>query len=450
MTVAQYENRFIELSHYASEMIANEAIKMRRFSVALRNDIHSKMCCANIRIYAKLVEISIWAEQDEERAAQNRSQLGPRNRMEGPSSSFFGKRSRPNSLPRQAATSAPSARPAQMCSYCKRVGHSEPYYFTRMRDLGFTPLQRNTRPPQQALQRPNFPQQAWVHALAANGQDAVIPNPTAFEVKAHVQGTPIFLLVDTRATVSVVLHATVKRLGLYLTPIIGKRIIAVVGTISEATRMCCDCPIDLGGKVVLVDLIATKIFHYDVILGMDWLTPMKAKIDCETRTVKIYEGDEVPFTFPFQVSHQERILCYASLEEGYDGPLITDTPVVQDFWDVFKTITGLPPQCEIDFTIDLVPGAKPISLPTYRMPPYEIEELRTQIDNLLESGFIRPSVSPWGASVLFAKKKDGSLRLCVDYRRLNQVTIRNKYPLPKIDDLFDQLRGAQYVLKIDL
>ncbi|XP_058070097.1 uncharacterized protein LOC131219119 [Magnolia sinica] len=232
------------------------------------------------------------------------------------------------------------------------------------------------RPPPRPMQRPNFPQQARVHALAGDGQDAVIPNPTTFKVTAHIQGTPIFLLEDTSATVSLVSHATAKRLGLRLTPIIGVRIIATAGTIADATKMCCDYPIDFGGKVVLVDLIATKIFHYNVILGMDWLTPMKAAIDCETRTVKIYESDGVPFTFPFQVSHQERILCYASLDEGYDGPSITGTPVVQDFWDVFKTIPELPPRCEIDFTIDLVPGAKPISLPTYRMPPCEMEELR--------------------------------------------------------------------------
>ncbi|XP_058106404.1 uncharacterized protein LOC131249632 [Magnolia sinica] len=406
MTVAQYENWFTELSCYTFEMIANKAIKMRRFSAGLRSGIRSKMCCASIRTYAELVKMSIRAEQDEERVAWNRSQLGPRSRMERPSSSFAGKRPRPNSPPQLAAIPAPSVRPAQICNYCRRTGHSEPYCFTRMRDLGFTPPQRNNRPPQQALQilplwvmdpsqqfrrpplpqvrppqRPvqqlNLPQQARVHALVAKGQDADIPNPTAFEVTAHVQGTPIFLLVDTGSTALLISHATVKRLGLRLTPIIGVKIIATAGNFFKATRVCNDCPIDLGGKVILVDLIATKIFHYDVILGMDWLTPMKVEIDCKIRTVKIYEGDKVPFTFPFQVSHQQRILCYASLEEGYDGPSITYTPMVQDFWDVFKAIPRLPPRREIDFTIDLTPDVKPISFPTYCMPPCEMEELRS-------------------------------------------------------------------------
>ncbi|XP_058111326.1 uncharacterized protein LOC131254354 [Magnolia sinica] len=335
-------------------MITNEAIKMRRFTAGLRSSIHLKMCCASIRTYAELIDMSTLAEQDEKRVARACSQLGPRNRMEGPSSSFAGKRSCPNSPPRLAATPVPPARPAQACSYYKRAGHSELYCFTRMRDLDFTPPQRNSRPPQQALQI------SPLRAMESSQQFHRPPPPQ----------------VETGATVSLVSHATVKRLGLRLTPIIGVRIIAAARTISEATRMCCDYPIDLGGKVVLVDLISTKVFHYDVILDMDWLTPMKAEIDCETRIVKIYEGDEVPFMFPFQVSHQERILCYASLEEGYDGPSITDTPVVQDFWDIFKIIPRLPPRCEIDFTINLVSGTKPISLPTYRMPPYEMEELR--------------------------------------------------------------------------
>ncbi|XP_058106471.1 uncharacterized protein LOC131249717 [Magnolia sinica] len=448
MSVAQYENCFTELSRYASEMIANEAVKMRRFTAGLRSGIRSKICCVNIRIYAELVEMSIRAEQDEERVARNRSQLGLRNRVEGPSSSYAGKRARPNSPPRLAATPAPSTRQAQVCTYCRRAGHSEPYCFTRMRDLGFTPPQRNIRPPQPALQIP--PLRARVHALAVEGQDAAIPTPTTFKVTAHIQGTPIFLLVDTGSTASLISHAAVKHLGLRPRPFVGVKIIAAAGTFSEATKICYDCPIDLGCKVANVDLIVTKIFHYDVILGMDWLTVVRAEIDCDAKTVKIHEDDDTPLTFPVQVSYERRISCYASLEDGYSGPSITDTPVVKDFWDVFKNIPGLPPRREIDFTIDLVPGAKPISLLTYCMPPCEMEELRTQIDDLLELGFIRPSVSPWGAPVLFVKKKDGSLRLCVDYRRLNQMTVRNKYPLPRIDDLFDQLRGAQYFSKIDL
>ena len=116
--------------------------------------------------------------------------------------------------------------------------------------------------------------------------------------------------------------------------------------------------------------------------------------------------------------------------------------VVSDFLDVFPDeIPGLPSQIEIEFKIDLYPGIEPISIATYRMAPFELKEIRKQLDQLLNIRFIRLSTSPWGAPVLFVKKKDETLRLCTDYRCLNRVTVKNKYPLPRIDDLFDQLRG---------
>jgi hypothetical protein len=130
---------------------------------------------------------------------------------------------------------------------------------------------------------------------------------------------------------------------------------------------------------------------------------------------------------------------------------IEDIPVVSEFFDVFpEDLPGLPPVREIDFTIDLLPGTTPISQAPYRMAPAELKELKIQLQELVDKGFIRPSMSPWGAPVLFVKKKDGTLRLCIDYRKLNQVTVKNKYPLPRIDDLFDQLRGAKVFSKIDL
>ena len=104
----------------------------------------------------------------------------------------------------------------------------------------------------------------------------------------------------------------------------------------------------------------------------------------------------------------------------------------------------------MEFRIDIIPGAAPIARAPYRLAPTEMKELRTQLDELLAKGFIKPSSSPWGAPVLFVKKKDGSMRLCIDYRELNKVTIKNRYPLPRIDDLFDQLQGASYFSKIDL
>ena len=128
-----------------------------------------------------------------------------------------------------------------------------------------------------------------------------------------------------------------------------------------------------------------------------------------------------------------------------------DIPVVREFLDVFpEDLPCIPPDREIDFQIELAPGTEPISKAPYRMAPLELKELKVQMEELVSKGFVRPSTSPWGAPVLFVKKKDGSLRLCIDYRELNKVTIRNQYPLPRIDDLFDQLQGARVFSKIDL
>nr|GFC83546.1 putative nucleotidyltransferase, ribonuclease H [Tanacetum cinerariifolium] len=132
-------------------------------------------------------------------------------------------------------------------------------------------------------------------------------------------------------------------------------------------------------------------------------------------------------------------------------PSIDDQPIVSEFPDVFPDeLPGIPPVRDVEFNIELIPGAEPISKAPYRLAPVELKELKDQLQELLERGFIRPSVSPWGAPVLFVNKKDGSMRLCIDYRELNKITIRNRYPLPRIDDLFDQLQGAIHFSKIDL
>ena len=134
-----------------------------------------------------------------------------------------------------------------------------------------------------------------------------------------------------------------------------------------------------------------------------------------------------------------------------DEVRLEDVLLVMEFLDVFPDdLPGLPPERETNFSIDLVPSTAPISLPPYRMAPAELKELKAQLQELVDGGFIRPSVSPWGAPVLFVKKKDGTWRLCIDYRQLNKVTIQKKYPLPRIDDLFDQLQGAKVFSKIDL
>ncbi|KAL0551615.1 hypothetical protein IC582_010704 [Cucumis melo] len=210
------------------------------------------------------------------------------------------------------------------------------------------------------------------------------------------------------------------------------------------------------------------MLDFDVILGMDWLAADHASIDCSRKEVAFNPPSMASFKFKAEGSRLLPKVISAMrasklLSQGTWSILasMVDTrevdvslslePVVRDYPDVFsEELPGLPPHREIEFAIELEPGTIPISRAPYRMAPAELKELKVQLQELLDKGFIRPSVSPFGAVVLFVKKKDGSMRLCIDYRELNKVTVKNRYPLPKIDDLFDQLQGATVFSKIDL
>jgi hypothetical protein len=158
-----------------------------------------------------------------------------------------------------------------------------------------------------------------------------------------------------------------------------------------------------------------------------------------------YGNEEVLLSIPVAIPAKPFGRVYEAII-----PEIQDIPVVCEFPDVFpEDLPRLPPERDIEFVIELKPGTAPISRSLYRMPPNELAELKTQLQDLLEKGFIRPSSSPWGCPAIFVKK-DQMLRMCVDYRPLNEVIIKNMYPLPRIDILFDQLTGARVFSKIDL
>ncbi|GJX04296.1 putative reverse transcriptase domain-containing protein [Tanacetum coccineum] len=193
----------------------------------------------------------------------------------------------------------------------------------------------------------------------------------------------------------------------------------------EVDRIIRDCKLELGGSLFSINLIPLGHGSFDVILE-------------DGRIIRV---------------HGERAVGIAKALKSAkeDEPKLNDISVVREFKDVFpEDLSGLPPQRQVEFRIDLVPGATPVAKSPYRLAPSEMQELSGQLQELQDKGFIRPSYSPWGAPVLFVKKKDGSLRMCIDYRELNKLTVKNRYPLPRIDDLFDQLQGARYFSKIDL
>ncbi|KAI3715416.1 hypothetical protein L6452_22398 [Arctium lappa] len=229
-----------------------------------------------------------------------------------------------------------------------------------------------------------------------------------------------------------------------------------------------NCTLRLTEKEFKIDLIPIKLGSFDVVVGMDWLSNNQAELCCSKKTLRIPLPQGEVLIVPGEKSKGKlRIVscmkmqkylrkeCVAYLAHVVNKEIkekcLQDIPVVRDFPEVFpEDLPGLPPPRQVEFRIDLIPGAAPVAKSPYRLAPPEMQELSEQLQELLDKGFIRPSSSPWGAPVLFVKKKDGTFRMCIDYRELNKLTLKNRYPLPRIDDLFDQLQGATYFSKIDL
>ncbi|GKA90269.1 putative reverse transcriptase domain-containing protein, partial [Tanacetum coccineum] len=220
------------------------------------------------------------------------------------------------------------------------------------------------------------------------------------------------------------------------------------GQLVEIDKVIKGCKLEIEGHVFDIDLIPFGHGSFDVIIGMDWLSNHKAEIICHEKVVRIPLLDgKVLRVLGERPEEKARLLMSAKASDKKQEEIV----VVRDFPEVFSDdLSGLPPLREIEFRIELIPGAVPIAKSPYRLAPSELEELSGQLKELQDKGFIRPSSSPWGAPVLFVKKKDGSFRMCIDYRELNKLTVKNRYPLPRIDDLFDQLQGSQFFSKIDL
>jgi hypothetical protein len=208
-----------------------------------------------------------------------------------------------------------------------------------------------------------------------------------------------------------------------------------------------DVKIEIGDREFLADLVVLSGVGIDVILGMKWMSGNGVLIDTATRVVMLRDPvDKKGFLVQLPRDIAIHNTANATLAKA-----IEDIPVVCEFLDIFPDdLPGLPPDRDVEFKIELILGTTPISRRPYRMPPNELAELKIQLNELLKKGLIRSSSSPWGCPAIFVKKKDESLRMCVDYRPLNAVTIKNKYPLPCIDILFDQLSKAKVFSKIDL
>ncbi|KAJ0914905.1 putative nucleotidyltransferase, Ribonuclease H [Helianthus annuus] len=279
----------------------------------------------------------------------------------------------------------------------------------------------------------------------------------------------VSVLFDSGADASYVSLRISKKLKHPPALLSSKHIVEIAnGRNIEASHVIHDCKLELSGQTFSIDLFPVKLGSFDVVIGMDWLSKHRAEILCQEKAVRIPRRSGKPLIVQGNKGGEvtgiiSLLKAQKCLQKGHTAILalvsdthekekrIEDFPVVRDYPEVFpEELPGLPPHRQVEFQIELAPGAAPIARAPYRLAPAELKELSTQLQELLDKGFIRPSSSPWGAPVLFVKKKDGTFRMCIDYRELNKVTVKNRYPLPRIDDLFDQLQGSSYYSKVDL
>nr|CAB3504402.1 unnamed protein product [Digitaria exilis] len=256
----------------------------------------------------------------------------------------------------------------------------------------------------------------------------------------------VVILFDSGATHSFISTRFHAKCGLKSYHTKSSYVISTAGGKIASNQVSRRVPIRLGSKIFPTDLILLGMEGIDIVLRANWMTQHKVVLDVAERVVEINSPTHGPSVLYLPQGNCVNACAYTMVKTQ-----LKDIPVVCEYADVFPDdLPRMPPDRDIEFVIELQPGTTPISKRPYRMPTNELAELKIQLQELLDKGFVRPSVSPWGCPAIFAKKKDHSLRLCIDYRPLNTVTIKNKYPLPRIDVLFDQLAGARVFSKIDL
>lgn len=310
--------------------------------------------------------------------------------------------------------------------------------------------------------------------LSANAVEGTESAET-IRLRATVGDQTMLLLVDSGSTHSFVNASFAKRITAATKPIPTVAVRVANGQQLQCTEMVPQLQWTAQGHKFSSDMRVLQLGVYDAVLGVDWLaqhSPMQCdwnlktiQFDCEGTPVHLtgVRSDETPALTALDAAqlwqmHEANEIWGAALvamqalsTHNTEDPIV---PVIQqvltEFRDVFEEPTTLPPHRQYDHAINLEPGAVPVNCRPYRYSPLQKDEIERQVSEMLRQGLITHSMSPFAAPVLLVKKKDGTWRFCVDYRRLNTITIKNKFPLPIIDELLDELAGAAFFSKIDL
>ncbi|KAI3681175.1 hypothetical protein L6452_35960 [Arctium lappa] len=291
----------------------------------------------------------------------------------------------------------------QPCSKCDKFGHATKDCFEckapghMKRDC---PKLKSGSTPEKKENSSRVPDRAFQMTAdeAKASADVVSGTFTLNSVPAHV-------LFDLGANFSFISESFRQKFAMPTTSLENALVVEIADGSQVLIRdVLKKCALGIEGREFPIDLMPMIIGGFDVVVGMDWLASNHAEIVCSKKIIRL---------------------------PNPDGDVVIYDEKRED------DLHGLPPDRQVEFRIDLVPGAAPIARAPYRLAPSKMQEMMAQLQEHLGKGFIRPSSSPWGALVLFVKKKDGTMRMCIDYRELNKATVKNKYPLPRIDDLFD-------------
>ncbi|KAI3678392.1 hypothetical protein L6452_37682 [Arctium lappa] len=460
LTVREYTRQFMEKLDLVGHAAPTEKDKMKAYLNGLPADMQSMVHNFKASNLREMVEEAQFMEEMFAKGKSEKAVVVPEKRK-WENSSVPPKRTRPfvgnrNFGSYQEARWCPRDCPVRgiICFECKTPGHSR-------KDC---PKLVSGSAPARKENPPKVPGRAFQMTAEEARASADVVSGTFL-----INSIPARILFDTGASFSFVSELFRQKIVMPTTSLEDALVVEIAdGSQVLIHEVLKQCTLSIEGREFPIDLLPMLIGGFDVVVGMDWLSNNHAEIVCSKKLIRLPNpSGEVVVIYGEKRKGEVALItmararkclvkgCSSFLAYVIDARLekskLEDVKIVREFPDIFPDdLPGLPPDRQVEFRIDLVPGAAPIAKAPYRLAPSEMQEMVAQLQELFEKGFIRPSSSPWGAPVLFVKKKDGTMRMCIDYRELNKATVKNRYPLPRIDDLFDQLQGAGCFSKIDL